>query len=135
MFAHAFFPSSFYAPGYFPPAVRAVETPRTDGGRRPRRRLPEDILREQRMVEEYLASLEAQKKVVQRLERVPARVRKTLAPKVEERNLTEAMVRAASVEQLRQIVEHPEAVEGARSRAKAEKRRRFMALIMLTLDD
>lgn len=138
MFAHSFFPSSFYAPGYFPPADQIVQPTRTDGGKKIRKRatrLPEDIRREQQMVEDYLASLEAGKKALQRLERVPARVRKALAPKVDGRTFTEAMARAASVEQLRQIAEHSQAMASARAVARAENRRRFLALIVLALDD
>lgn len=138
MFAHAFFPATFYAPGYFPPASQTVETPRTDGGKKLRksaRRLPEDIQREQQMVEDYLASLEVWKRAAQRIERLPARVRKALPPKVDARTFTEEMARAASVEQLRRIAEHSQAVESARAVARAENRRRFLALIVLALDD
>lgn len=142
MFAHAYFPSSFYAPGYFPPAAAAVSDVVMDGGRlRARRkhvrRLPEDIAREQRMVEQYLQTLERRELQAERLERVPARVRKVEAARIPAAPiLTEAMARAASVEQLRRITEHAQSVERAREVARAErKRRRVLALVLLAIDD
>lgn len=117
----------------------ATAGPTADGARlrRGKRRLPEDIRREQEMVEQYLQTLERRELQAERLERVPARVRKVEAARIPAAPiLTEAMARAASVEQLRRITEHAQSVERAREVARAErKRRRVLALVLLAIDD
>jgi len=117
----------------------ATAAPTADGAwlRRGKRRLPEDIRREQDMVEQYLQTLERRELQAERLERVPARVRKVEAARIPAAPiLTEAMARAASVEQLRRITEHTQSVERAREVARAErKRRRVLALVLLAIDD
>jgi len=95
-------------------------------------RLPEDIAREQRMLEEYVASLEKKEK---RLERAPARERKKAEREIPVPRLTDAMARAASAEQLMAIIRAVSAVELDRQRAAEEKRRRMlMAVLLLALD-
>lgn len=94
----------------------------------PRRR-PEEIERERKMVEEYLDKLDRRAKELRRAK--SARVAKRAAP---EPQLTEAIVRAASAEQLRRIAESRAAQEATRARVVAERRRRAL-LILLALDD
>ena len=117
----------------------ATEGPTADGARfrRGKRRLPEDIRREQEMVEQYLQSLERQARRVEVARRIPARVKKAAVSQDNPvSNLTEAMARAASVEQLRRIEEHAQAVGRAREVARTEsRRRRRLALILIAMDD
>lgn len=126
----------FNTGGATPPAVVVM-----DGGKRPpfqwRRKHPDEIAREQRMVEDYLETLERRERQEKRIEQLPARKRKAKTadlPHVPV--LTEALARAASVVQLRRITEHAQAVEQARQVARAEtQRRRKLALILFALDD
>jgi hypothetical protein len=110
-----------------------------DGGKMPpfrwRRQSAEDIAREQRMVEEYLQSLERQAITEQRADPVPADEPAPIALPAEP-VLTEAMARAASEHQLRLIAEHAQAAERARELARAEtRRRRRLAVMLLAIDD
>lgn len=95
-------------------------------------RLPEDIAREQRMLEEYVESLEKKEK---RLERAPARERKKAALETPAPRLTDAMARAASVAQLMTIARVASAAALDRKKAVEEKRRRGLtAVLLLALD-
>lgn len=113
--------------------------PSADGARlrRGKRRLPEDIRREQDMVEKYLQALEQRARHEETVRRTPARVKKAaVSPDQPVPTLTEAMARAASVEQLRRIEEHAQSVGRAREVVRAEsRRRRRLALILIAMDD
>lgn len=97
------------------------------------RRRPEDIAREQRMVQKYLDDLERRKRAIVTKARAPARAAKKASVPAEP-VLTEAIVRAASAEQLRRIAESRAAQEATRARVAAEQRRRAL-IILLALDD
>lgn len=91
-----------------------------------RRRLhPDEIEREQRMVDEYLAALDQAKKVAQKLERAPARIRKKAQVPVPV--LTQQMVQAANDLQINRILEAAAAAEEDRRKARAEFERRYWA--------
>lgn len=135
--AAAFLPTGFLTETPAPPAVQ----PPPDGsglriihGRRPRDRdrLPEDIAREQCMLEEYVQSLEKKEK---KLERAPARERKKATLATPAPRLTDAMARAASAKQLMSIMRAVSAAELDRQKAAEEKRRRALtAVLLLALD-
>jgi hypothetical protein len=98
-----------------------------DGGRIRHRRIePEELSREQRMVQEYLDSLDRQKQLVER--RAPAREIKRVA--AARPILTEAVMKAANEYQIERVLRES---ADARDRAIAdmERRRRYWARFLV----
>jgi hypothetical protein len=107
-----------------------VETP-NDGAvwplpKYPQRVLPEEIRRQQRMVQEYLDELDARNKKVQS-KRLSARERKAILTGKIEPRLTQAMALAASDEQIKALAENALAAKVDREAAQAEFKRRYWA--------
>lgn len=128
--ASAFLPTGFLTPNAAPPPP---PRPADEGAFRSRRRRPierqrlrEDIIREQRMLAEYVESLEKKEK---KLERAPARERKKAERATPAPRLTDAMARAASAEQLMVVMRSVSAAELDRQMAAEEKRRRMTAVL------
>lgn len=95
-------------------------------------RLRDDVIREERMVAEYVEQLERNQK---RLARAPARERKKATRETPVPRLTDAMARAASAQQLMAVIRSASAAELDRQRAvEEEHRRRRTLLILLALD-
>lgn len=117
-----------------PPAAVAI-----DGGkirarvRHPEKaRLREDVIREERMIAEYVEQLERKQT---RLARAPARERKKATREIPVPRLTDAMARAASAQQLMAVIRSASAAELDRQRAvEEEHRRRRTLLLLLALD-
>jgi hypothetical protein len=128
------FTLSGIVPQFMGVVERASSRPAMDGAYiHGRRRLPADIEREQRMVEEYLSSLDRRRAAIVKKSAATARAAKRVVVPVEP-ELTEAIVRAASAEQLRRIAESRAAQEATRARVAAERRRRTL-ILMLALED
>lgn len=103
----------------------------TNDGGRLRKRLPEDIEREQRLVNDYLDALDRVQ--LKKEQRGPARQVKAAEKAVP--LLTQAMLHAANERQIQEILEGA-AVERDRQLAKAEYKRRYVAaFITLMLSD
>ncbi len=118
----SYFGNGYYGPGYFGPGAGAPPPAPAVGidgsglrflrGRRPH---PTEIAREQRMVEDYLRSLER-------------REREVFSPAAAvAHEFTEAMASAASAEQLRTVLQAAIASIEDRERARLEFERRYWA--------
>lgn len=121
-------------------APSTPELPDSSGDRRRRRpevrperaRLREDIIREERMIAEYVEQLERKQT---RLAMAPARERKKATREIPVPRLTDAMARAASAQQLMAVIRSASAAELDRQRAvEEEHRRRRTLLLLLALD-
>lgn len=126
MFGHAYFGAPYFGPPYWGPGsggpAPTISIDRLGG----RRRHPDEVRREQRMVAEYLRSLEQREPVA--VQEVPAIEEAPAAPVIVE--LTAAMAKAASDHQIQRIVEAAAATERAREIARAEHKWRYWAAFL-----